>query len=42
MTSISCGPWVSYLLRSPELLEGLPSTPAGVATLSRFISLIGR
>ncbi|PPI22855.1 bifunctional RecB family nuclease/DEAD/DEAH box helicase [Rathayibacter sp. AY1B5] len=40
--AISRAQWASFLLYSPELLEGLPSTPAGVATLSRFIALVGR
>lgn len=37
--AISRAQWASYLIYSPSLLDHLPSTPEGVATLSRFIHL---
>jgi uncharacterized protein len=37
--SISRAKWAAYLLYSPALLDSLPATPDGVATLSRFIRL---
>ncbi len=37
--SISRAKWAAYLLYSPALLDSLPETAEGVATLSRFISL---
>jgi predicted RecB family nuclease len=40
--AISRAQWACFLVYSPELLEGLPPTPAGVATLSRFIRLVDR
>ncbi|WP_308471246.1 TM0106 family RecB-like putative nuclease [Rathayibacter sp. AY1A2] len=38
--AVSRAQWACFLLYSPDLLEGLPSTPAGVAELSRFIGLV--
>lgn len=37
--SISRAKWAAYLLYSPALLDSLPQTAEGVATLSRFIRL---
>ncbi|MEX1079529.1 MAG: TM0106 family RecB-like putative nuclease [Homoserinimonas sp.] len=37
--AISRAKWAAYLLHSPELVEYLPTTPAGVAELSAFILL---
>ncbi|QAV70755.1 TM0106 family RecB-like putative nuclease [Salinibacterium sp. UTAS2018] len=38
--SISRAQWAAYLVYSPALLDSLPQTAEGVATLSRFISLV--
>ncbi|GAA2175671.1 TM0106 family RecB-like putative nuclease [Agrococcus versicolor] len=38
--SISRAKWAAYLVHSPALMDHLPTTPAGVSTLSRFIRLI--
>ena len=38
--AISRAKWAAYLVHSPALLDHLPGTPDGVATLSRFISLV--
>jgi superfamily I DNA and/or RNA helicase len=40
--SISRAQWAAFLIHSPRLLDVLPTTPAGVATLSRFITLVTR
>lgn len=37
--SISRAKWAAYLLFTPALLDSLPQTAKGVATLSRFIWL---
>ena len=37
--SISRAKWAAYLVYSPALLDSLPQTAEGVATLSRFIQL---
>ncbi|CAN5205312.1 TM0106 family RecB-like putative nuclease [soil metagenome] len=39
--AISRAQWAAYLLYSPELLESLPSSAAGLAQLSAFIELVG-
>ena len=39
--SISRAKWAAYLVHSPALTDYLPHTPEGVATLSRFITLVG-
>lgn len=38
--SISRAKWAAYLVHSPALIDYLPHTPEGLATLSRFITLI--
>ncbi|QYH34784.1 bifunctional RecB family nuclease/DEAD/DEAH box helicase [Salinibacterium sp. M195] len=38
--SISRAQWAAYLVYSPALLDSLPQSAEGVATLSRFISLV--
>jgi len=38
--SISRAKWAAYLVHSPALIEYLPNTPEGLATLSRFITLV--
>ena len=38
--SISRAKWAAYLIHSPALIDYLPRTPEGLATLSRFITLI--
>jgi uncharacterized protein len=38
--SISRAKWAAYLVYSPALIDYLPHTPEGIATLSRFITLI--
>lgn len=38
--SISRAKWAAYLVHSPALMDHLPMTPAGLATLSRFITLV--
>ncbi|GAA1210818.1 TM0106 family RecB-like putative nuclease [Rhodoglobus aureus] len=38
--SISRAQWAAYLVYSPTLLDSLPQSAEGVATLSRFISLV--
>ncbi|HWL60896.1 MAG TPA: TM0106 family RecB-like putative nuclease [Microbacteriaceae bacterium] len=38
--SISRAKWAAYLVHSPALLDYLPGTPDGVATLSRFFTLV--
>jgi len=38
--SISRAQWTAYLVYSPALLDSLPQSAEGVATLSRFISLV--
>lgn len=38
--AISRAKWAAYLLYSPELIEYLPGTPAGLAELSAFIGLV--
>ena len=40
--SISRAKWAAYLVHSPALLDHFPVTPDGVATLSRFITLVER
>ncbi len=39
--SISRAKWAAYLVYSPSLVNYLPHTPDGLATLSRFVGLIG-
>jgi len=38
--SISRAKWAAYVVHSPALIDYLPHTPEGLATLSRFITLI--
>jgi predicted RecB family nuclease len=38
--AISRAQWAAYLVHSPHLTEYLPATPAGVAELSAFITLV--
>jgi len=38
--SISRAQWAAYLVYWPALLDSLPQSAEGVATLSRFISLV--
>ena len=38
--AISRAQWASYLVYSPGLIQHLPTTPDGVALLSRFIELV--
>ena len=38
--AISRAKWAAYLVYSPQLVEYLPVTPAGVAELSAFITLV--
>jgi len=38
--SISRAKWAAYLVHSPALADHLPHTPEGLATLSRFITLV--
>jgi uncharacterized protein len=38
--AISRAKWAAYLVHSPALTEYLPITPAGVAELSAFITLL--
>ncbi|MCO5295063.1 MAG: TM0106 family RecB-like putative nuclease [Homoserinimonas sp.] len=37
--SISRAKWAAYLVYSPDLINYLPHTPEGLATLSRFVNL---
>lgn len=38
--AISRAQWAAYVLHSPEIVEFLPSTPAGVAELSAFLRVL--
>ncbi len=38
--AISRAKWAAYLVYSPQLVQYLPATPAGVAELSAFITLV--
>lgn len=38
--SISRAKWAAYLVHSPALVDHLPRTPEGLATLSRFMTLV--